>query len=330
MSSILSNADLVAIGVFALFLFAAMAYSVIHSIHQDRPVTRVRDRVLALNPDYNVAHRIVDDSMPSAVIERMDEGSWFQRLRRQLMARLPAQPNGSKRLLVLLAMASVLAGLGTFFIAHNVLKLTVVLQMVLPVAAAIGSLVMIIPMLEERRIQKFNDEFPNAVDYVIRSVRAGIPVSEAIRMAGSEVPEPVGSEFKRIGDALSVGMELKESLEEAAARIAIPDFTFFTVCLIMQRETGGQLTATLENLSNIVRQRREIRLKTHAMTAEGRMSAKVLGSLPFFTASALYLLSPDYIGALFTDPLGNQILVIAGGLLLAGVLFINRLTHLSW
>ena len=98
----------------------------------------------------------------------------------------------------------------------------------------------------------------------------------------------------------------------------------------MQRETGGQLTATLENLSNIVRQRREIRLKTRAMTAEGRMSAKILGSLPILTAAALYLLNPTYIGLLFTNPLGNQILVIACALLAAGVVFINRLTQLSW
>ncbi|HLN23443.1 MAG TPA: type II secretion system F family protein, partial [Patescibacteria group bacterium] len=324
-------ADLVAIGVFALFLFGAMLYSVIQSIHKDRPITRVRDRVLALNPDYHiVSSSVADDAMPSAVIERMDEGSWLKRLHRQVMARLPAQPNGSKKLLVILAMAAAMAALVAFFIAHNVLGLMVVLQMALPPAAAVGTLLLIVPMLEERRIQKFSDEFPNAVDYVIRSVRAGIPVSEAIRMAGAEVPEPVGSELKRIGDALSVGMELKESLESAAARIAIPDFTFFTVCLIMQRETGGQLTATLENLSSIVRQRREIRLKTHAMTAEGRMSAKVLGSLPFFTAAALYLLNPGYIGLLFTNPLGNQILVIACALLLAGVVFINRLTQLSW
>ncbi len=114
--------------------------------------------------------------------------------------------------------------------------------------------------------QRFLDGFPALIDLIVRAVRAGVPVTHVIHSASSEVNEPLRTEFRIMGDSLQVGLDLEEVLAVAVERIGIADFSFFCVCLLLQRETGGQLGETLENLSGIVRTRREIRQKTKALT----------------------------------------------------------------
>lgn len=176
---------------------------------------------------------------------------------------------------------------------------------------------------------RFVNAFPDTLDLIIRAVRAGVPVTQAIIAAGDEGAEPVRSEFKTMGDSLKVGIGVDDVLEVAVRRIEIPDFSFFSVCLLLQRETGGQLGETLENLSGIIRARRDLRLKTRALTGETRVASKIIAAVPFFILGILYLVSHDYIMLLFQRQAGHTILFIAGALLATGLLVISKMSNLD-
>ncbi|MBP2301109.1 type II secretion system F family protein [Azospirillum picis] len=197
------------------------------------------------------------------------------------------------------------------------------------VALAVGLFAgrQILAFLTHRRTIRFLDHLPDAIDLVVRATRAGVPVSEAIVAAGQETEEPVRSEFRRVADAVSIGVDLKDALREAALRIRLPDFDFFVVALIVQRETGGQLAETLGNLSDILRKRKDMRLKVKALTAEGRMSAYIVTSLPFVTGGMIFAIDPSYMLILFRDPVGHMLLLGAAGCLGAGTFAIGRMTR---
>lgn len=178
-----------------------------------------------------------------------------------------------------------------------------------------------------RRKLAFLDNLPDAIELIIRAAQAGIPISEAIATAGNEINEPVRSEFARISNKIRLGVDMKDAMNEAADRIQLPDFDFFVVALLVQRETGGQLAETLQNLATILRRRKEMRMKIKALTAEGRMSSKVVSALPFVTSIFITLLSPEYMKPLFYDANGRHYLLIAVVILSLGLFVIGKITQ---
>ncbi len=176
---------------------------------------------------------------------------------------------------------------------------------------------------------RFLAVFPDTLDLIIRAVRAGIPAVQAISTAGDETEEPVRSTFRILGDSLRLGAELKDVLDKAVERVQIADFSFFAVCLLLQRETGGNLGETLENLANIIRTRRDIRMKTKALTAEGRIASKIISAVPFAIVGLLYLIDRPYISLLFDKPLGHHILELASLLMAIGLAMINKIAKLD-
>ncbi|WP_418158682.1 type II secretion system F family protein [Benzoatithermus flavus] len=180
----------------------------------------------------------------------------------------------------------------------------------------------------QRRWQiRFLDNFADAIDLLTRAVRSGLPVTEAIRVAGRDVGEPVGGEFQKIADALDLGIDLKDALRQAARRIHLPDFDFLVVTLVLQRESGGQLAETLDGLSTILRRRKELRLKMRALTAEGRMSALIVSVLPILSGLGMYLVDPDYVLQLFRTSLGRTLLGIGAGCLVLGTIVVRHMTR---
>jgi tight adherence protein B len=167
---------------------------------------------------------------------------------------------------------------------------------------------------------KFSELLPDAIDMVVRMVRAGLPVSAAIRAVGTEADWPVSRIFSSAADLAEIGMPLSQALAKIGNTAGNPDFRFFTVTVALQQSTGGNLAVTLETLSEIIRKRRAVRLKAHAATAEIRVSALVLGAIPFFIVGALLLVSPGYLKPLIDDPRGNLIVGAAvASLVLAAV-----------
>jgi tight adherence protein B len=192
------------------------------------------------------------------------------------------------------------------------------------IAAAVGFFLVPRAMLvrQQRRADAaFAELLPDGIDMVIRMVRAGLPVAAAVRTVGQEGAAPLGTVFARVADQSEIGVPLDRALVDSSMLIGNPDFRFFAVAVALQQSTGGNLAVTLETLSEIIRRRRRVRLKAKSATAEVRLSALVLGAVPFVVSGCLLLVAPDYLNPLFDDPRGNVILGAALlCLLLAGVM----------
>ncbi len=190
-------------------------------------------------------------------------------------------------------------------LASRVLGLNPLFVIIFGGAAAAAAPTLLLRLAQSRYQRRFLDIFPDALDLVGRAVRAGLPVADAMEVAAREIGAPVGSELQQTLDATRIGVEMEEALQRTANRIRVPDFRFYVVALALQRRTGGSLAETLANLSNIIRRRKEIRLKTRALTAESRASAIVLGVMPFVFVAGLSVLNPKLLSTLLVDPRGR-------------------------
>ena len=179
---------------------------------------------------------------------------------------------------------------------------------------------------EQKRVEAtFTDLFPGAIDLVIRMLRAGLPISAAIRAVASEGPPRVDKVFARIADQTDIGVPLPDALAEQSRRINLADFRFFAIAVNLQHTTGGNLTLTLEILADIIRRRRGARMRAKAVTAEVRMTAYVLAGIPIFVVAALLVFDPGYLSPLLHDPRGNVVAAAAGGSLTAGLVMMRQM-----
>ena len=159
-----------------------------------------------------------------------------------------------------------------------------------------------------RRTRIFVAGFPDALDLIVRSVRAGLPAAEAIQAAAREGNVVVAEVFGEVAGNLKLGMSLDEALSTAARRLQIQEFKFFVISMAIQQETGGNLAEILHNLSQMMRRRDQMKLKIKAMSSEARASAMIIGSLPFLMLGLLHLINPGYVARLFNDPRGWMLL----------------------
>jgi tight adherence protein B len=153
----------------------------------------------------------------------------------------------------------------------------------------------------KRRTNKFNARFPDGIELLVRGLRSGLPVGETLGIVASEVPGPVGEEFKAAVERMRIGRSMEESLQVTADKLGTPEFQFFVITLAIQRETGGNLAETLSNLSDVLRKRAQMKLKIRAMSSESKASAYIVGALPFIVFSMIWWINPKYIGGFFTD-----------------------------
>jgi len=180
-----------------------------------------------------------------------------------------------------------------------------------------------------KHMRKFIDLFPEAIDMITRSVRSGYPINTAMRMISDNMESPVKEEFKKVIDEISYGRTLPEALKRMAKRVPEPDVNFFVVVMSVQQETGGSLAEVLTNLSNIIRKRKQLRAKIHALTSEGRMTSYILAAIPIIEFSALYFMTPTYLAPLFTTTLGNVLLAVAGLLIIASQVVVRAMMNVA-
>ncbi len=173
--------------------------------------------------------------------------------------------------------------------------------------------------LARRRLNRFIELFPDAIDLIVRGLRSGLPVTESIATVGQEMGDPVGIEFRRVADAVRVGANLEEAMWAVARRIDVPEFKYLIVTLSIQRETGGNLAETLSNLSDLLRKRRQMKLKIKAMSSEAKASAWIIGSLPFVMFALLLVLNAGYVMTLLEDPRGHVMIGIGLAFIAVGV-----------
>jgi tight adherence protein B len=171
----------------------------------------------------------------------------------------------------------------------------------------------------KRRVKAFLNLFPDAIDLMVRALRSGLPISEAIIGAAQEIGDPVGAEFSNIESGMRMGRDLDSLLWDIAKRIDAPELRFFIIALGVQRETGGNLAETLANLSELLRRRKMMQQKVRAMSSEARASTMILGSLPFVVTAILLMTSPGYIRTLFIDPRGIMLVGLAVVMLCTGI-----------
>lgn len=179
--------------------------------------------------------------------------------------------------------------------------------------------------LAQRRRSAFANRFPEAIGLIVRGLKAGLPVSDTIVEVGREIVGPVGEEFRGVGDQLRLGQALEAALWLVAKRLALPALNFFVITLSVQRETGGNLAETLENLDEILRSREAMRLKVRAMSSEAIASAAIIGSLPLVMGVLMAFASPGYIDPLFTTALGKLLLGAATASMIAGIIVMRQM-----
>jgi tight adherence protein B len=186
---------------------------------------------------------------------------------------------------------------------------------------------LVISRMGGRRVAAFTALFPDAIDLMIRTLRSGLPISEAIVGAGREIADPVGSELRLVESGMRLGRDLETLLWDIAKRIDTPEFRFFIIALSVQRETGGNLAETLSNLSEALRQRRQMRAKVRAMSSETRATTAILGGMPLVVIGLLMLTSPAYLSPLFHDIRGYILDGVAVVMLVIGVTIMNRMAR---
>jgi tight adherence protein B len=181
-----------------------------------------------------------------------------------------------------------------------------------------------------RRLRLFEEQFPEAMDLIARALRAGHAFTTGLSMVADEIPAPVGSEFKRLYDEQNFGMSLPDALRALAARVPILDARFFVTAVLTQRESGGNLSEILDNLSKVMRDRFKFKRQIRVVSAHGRISAWILACLPPALAAVLFTLSPKFMEPLITDPLGTRLILIAGGLQIVGTYIISRMVRIEY
>lgn len=328
----MSAADVVAVGAFFAIVVAGFIVRALRDLARRRPAARVRSRVEALR-EPRAAARPAAPARASRVglqlFTRTHGEGEGGALRAWLRARgehvRTAAGGGGVRAIAFASALAALAG----FVGASFAGFAPWLRLALAAALAAGAARAVYRILIGRFKQRFLSVFPDALDLIIRAVRAGIPVAQAIGTAGRESEEPVRATFRAMGDALRVGADLKDVLEQQAERLQLADFSFFGVCLVLQRETGGNLTETLENLSGIIRTRRDIRMKTRALTAEGRIASKIIAAVPFAIAGFLFVVNRPYVNLLFHARAGHKMLILAAVLLTVGLAMIRKIANLD-
>ncbi len=196
-------------------------------------------------------------------------------------------------------------GLVAGFITATALRLTVGW-----LAAGFGFAVpfVVLRVKRTRRLRAFEEAFPEALDLVSRALKAGHAFATGMKMVADEMPEPIGPEFRKTFDEQNFGLPLKDSLANLTVRIPLLDVRFFSTAVLIQRETGGNLSEILENLAHVVRERFKILRQVRVYTAHGRLTGYVLLGLPVFLAIALAFINPEHMQLLFTERLGHMML----------------------
>ncbi|SOC83552.1 tight adherence protein B [Ensifer adhaerens] len=185
----------------------------------------------------------------------------------------------------------------------------------------------ILGFLLKRRMKKFLGEFPNSLDIMVRSIKSGLPLNDAVRLIAMEGQEPVKSEFRRVVEAQQMGISIADACARMHATIPLQEVKFFAIVIGIQAQAGGNLSEALGNLSRVLRDRKKMLAKVQALSMEAKASAVIIGALPFIVAMLVSITSPDYIKPLFSDPRGHLILLASGVWMSIGVFVMRKMIN---
>lgn len=263
----------------------------------------------------------------------MSDIPWFNRL---LMGiRLPVIDDVDRMLL----QANLTYSVGIVFLASALLavlgfSIAALASRWLMLRLALGLLLGAVPFLyiylkKQKRIKLFEEQLPEAMDMLARSLKAGHAFTGGLQMVGQEFVDPIGTEFSKTLDEINFGVAYEDALKNLSSRVDSDDLKLFVISVIIQRTSGGNLAEILENIGRLVRERFKLKGHIRTLSAEGRLSAYILAGLPFFIGFAVFLLNPSYIMILFTDPIGHIMLVFAGIMLIIGIFVMKNMVDIK-
>jgi len=203
----------------------------------------------------------------------------------------------------------------------------------LPLRVGLALLFSIIPTLllrraRKRRLARIEEQLPEAADFIARALRAGHSFTNVLQIVGNELPEPLSADFRIAREEINYGVPMSEALHNMAARIPLTDLRYLIIAVLIQRETGGNLAEILTSISHIIRERLKLVAKVRVLSAEGRMSAWILGLLPLGVTGMLLLTNADYISILWTDPAGIKLLWTALAMVVIGVFWLRKMIRI--
>jgi tight adherence protein B len=203
---------------------------------------------------------------------------------------------------------SIIAGLVSVSVCL-IFKLPLLATLGISFAVGAGLPRWVINFLKKRRLKAFTAEFANAIDAIVRSVKSGLPTNEALKLIAKEMAEPVAGEFNKLVEGLKVGVTLEQGLKKMYESMPTSEVSFFGIVMTIQQKSGGNLSEALSNLSGVLRDRKRLQGKIKAMSSEAKASAMIIGSLPPVVATLVWLSTPSYIESLFTERMGNLMLL---------------------
>ena len=202
------------------------------------------------------------------------------------------------------------------------------------IALMAGFLSALLPLIylrfkKKRRMNKFTEQLPDALDLIARSMKAGQAFTMGISIVAEEFDAPLGTEFHETLEEINFGMSVENAMRSLADRIDAPDLKYFAVSVILQRETGGNLAEIIENIAHLIRERFKLRGKIRTLSAEGRLSGIILVALPFVIAAAFRFVNPDYIDTLFIEPVGKIMLSVSAVMMVIGIFLIRKIVNIK-
>jgi tight adherence protein B len=201
---------------------------------------------------------------------------------------------------------------------------------VLGIAGALGMPRWLLSFLKKRRENKFLHSFPDAVDIIVRGVKAGLPLLDCLKMITVEAPEPTKSEFRAIVETQAIGMPLGDACGKLYEHMPLPEANFFGIVVAIQQRSGGNLAEALGNLSRVLRDRKKMKAKIQAMSQEAKASAAIIGALPIAVMTLVYITSPNYISLLWTEPLGRLMLAASAIWMFMGVMVMKKMINFDF
>jgi tight adherence protein B len=202
------------------------------------------------------------------------------------------------------------------------------------VRLAFGLLLGALPFLyiylkKEKRFNRFEEQLPEAMDMLSRSLKAGHAFTGGLQMVGQEFGDPIGTEFSKTLDEINFGVAYEDALKNLSSRVDSDDLKLFVISVIIQRTSGGNLAEILENIGRLIRERFKLKGHVRTLCAEARLSAYILIGLPFVIGLMIYFMNPTYITVLFTDPIGHAMLVFAGVMMVLGIITMKKMVNIK-
>lgn len=227
--------------------------------------------------------------------------------------------------------AIISAGIGlAMFAFGSFVGAGLLVSAVLGFAGAFGVPRWLLSYLKKRREAKFLDHFPDAVDVIVRGIKAGLPLLDCIKMITSEAPDPIKTEFRLILETQAIGMPLGEACGKLYERTPLPEANFFGIVVAIQQKSGGNLSEALANLSKVLRDRKKMKAKIQSMSQEAKASAAIIGALPIAVMTLVYLTSPHYISLLFTNSIGHIMLAGSAIWMTMGVIVMKKMINFDF